>query len=381
MDSLHGKMKELKQIKKYISASELRWLMRFIDLEEGITKHSRLLEMLDLISEQTPPIRETVIAKKLGISITMVSRYLKWFKEHNVRLSVKYSISAMGLGTVIAYVKDLKVRYPELHWLSSAVATGKGYLLAYRYPFEHGPDFLKESIISKSSGVYFVKEYEERLMPNPKYSYYWEKGFMEPKKAFKIALEKHPSTAITSYRIGWRPRDILDLFILAILEKDALLKYVEISKYLREHHIYYPRKRINTHVKHLLEDKIIIGIIFRGITLTSNILNFFIEFGSNKALKETLSVFLRYFYTLFAQVNKDGEALISLGVPIEYAPFFYEVLTENMGAEVVDYVSFSRVNIVARYTLPYRNYNPFTQKWSKNPANIDKWLKEKGYYT
>lgn len=374
-------MKGIKYLEKYIPASELRWLMRFIAIEEGISQHSRLLEMLDIISDLTPPIRETIIAKNIGISVTMVSRYLRWLKEKNIKSSVRYSLAALGLGSLIIYVKNLKKRYPELHWLSSAVATGKGFLLSYRYPFEYGSEFIRKSVKKYSEKTIWVKEYEEKIFPNPKLKYYWSGIFADPEQAFEIALEEHPTTVTTSYKIGKRPRDILDLFILAILEKDALLKYVEISKYLRDHHISYPRKRINIHVQHLLADGIIAGVSFKGITLTSNLLNFLVEFGSRKAMRNSLSVFLRYLYTSFVQVNKTGEALISLAAPLESASFFCKVLTELMGAEVIDYVVFSRPNIMARYTLPYRNYDPFIQNWSRNPADIDRWLKEKGYYT
>ena len=366
---------------KVLPGEVFYWWNQYVDLVSGIGRLSHLLEMLDAMASMPPPIRLKKVAEAVGIDLKTAWRYMRWLKNR-ITIRAKYSHSALGLGIATYLVKSRRTDYPRFHWLASITETGEGTLLSYRFPRTEGHEFITESVFRWADKVIWYSVYEEKLNPSPKLAVYWrniKEGFANPADALRVAVESHPPATPVAWIVRDKPRDLFDLFILAILEKDATLNYTEIAMYLRKKKVYYPKKKVNVHVRHLVDDGVLRGTKHLSVTPSPDILNFVVRFGDWGTMKGVLEAFLKYLYTLSVLANRRrGEAVITVSAPLAYAPLYVRFL-EGAGAEVIRNIHFSVANITVAYTIPFRNFDPFTGRWSKNPAQIDEWLKQKGY--
>lgn len=339
------------------------------DLRKAVKKYAYLLDFLDVVSTSIPPIRTTWMAKKLGTPASLVSRYVRWIRSKNVKLGVKYFPSAIGLGTIVALVKDLARAIPRNHWLVFKTESGMGTMLMYRYPFVKEPSFITDLLKKSAKDSVSVWLYDYEIPPSPSLKVYWiNDGLANPNEALNIALEKHPK--INTYVVkGTKPRDVFDLILLLILEENALLSFSEIVDYLSQFGVRSPKKRINTHLKHLLEDNVIAGIRHLMVSGSSTIMTFHVEFGSNRDLIEAVDFFSRYLYTVNILRN-DYDAMFSIRASIRYAPFIRRMLTEVLRAEHIVFNPYSIENTETKKLLLFRNYNPYEKTWVCEPSEL-----------
>ncbi len=337
------------------------------DLKKAVKKYAYLLDFLDVLSVSIPPIRTTWIAKRLGTPASLVSRYIRWIRSKNVKLGVKYFPSAIGLGSIIALVKDPPRDIPQKHWLVFKTESGMETMLMYRYPYVKDPWFIIDLLRNSSKDPVSVWLYDYEIPPSPNLKAYWiNDGLAKPDEAINIALEKHPKTNTYAVK-GTKPRDVFDLLLLFILEENALLSFSEIVDYLSQFGVRSPKKRVNTHLRHLLEDNVIAGIRHLMVSGSSTIMTFHVEFGSAKDLIEAVNFFSRYLYTVNILRN-DYDAMFSICASIRYAPIIRRMLTEVMRAEHIVFNPYSIENTETKKLLLFRNYNPYEKTWVCEPS-------------
>lgn len=357
---------------------------RFLNFVSKVPNVGRVIDALIL---EHPPVRLQRIALKAGVPVSKVSYYVNRLKKIGVTFRINFSTAAVGLGTLVAKVRDVRPDVgdvPERHWLTSLSDCVGGFIATYRYPLTLGYGFIVESLRRRYGGrVEYVMPFEEAITPSPLVTPYVEGGSMlNPVEAFARALEQEVLME-ASWSVNSGPNDIFDLFILAILEVNALLKYTEIARIMREKlSVTYPRRRVGQHVRHLEKLGVFRGLTPLAIHGDTNIVGLSVRAGSAGGLREAVTHLLKYPYSTVILCRSEwDEALAIFRMDLAYAPALRALMNEALGLETrVRFVT-DVTGIRARYTIPYRNFDPISKRWVRNPARLNEWLREQGYTT
>ncbi len=339
--------------------------------------HPYFPDILDAIIDELPPLRINRIAEKLGITGNMAARYIRWIKEYG-HLTLRYYPSAIGLGAIIALLKHSQLKPPKSHWLYSATETFEGIIISYRYPLVLGHEFITEELRNVTEWIH-VYPYAISIQAKTKY-FLEERRILNSVEALVKAIEDARPIPI-NLPVNKRPRDLLDLFLLAILESNASLNYIQIAEHIKKKlNVKFPYRKIRMHLLHLMKDKALAGFAFRSIVESPYSTMIFFEAESRNQLYELINTFLNYPYAVSLFFNLDTyEALVLVYVAIKNLPQIIRILKEYVGMRFKRLVFFSIESRLAKYTLPFRNYDPFKKAWVQNPVDIDKWLRKRGY--
>ncbi len=364
---------------------------RFMERQAGflsfVSRVPRVGRVIDTLILEHPPVRLQRIAAKVGIPASKVSYYVSRLKRMGITFRVNFSTSAIGLGTLVVKVRDVVPevsKVPEKHWLTSISDCVGGFIATYRYPLTLGYQFIVEGLKRVYDGrIEYAIPFEEAITPLLQITPY-VKGcsMLNPIEAFAKALEQE-ALVETSWSVNRGPNDIFDLFILAVLEVNALLKYTEIARILNEKlNVTYPRRRVRQHVRHLEKLGVFRGLTPLAIHGNTNILGLSLRAGSSRGLREAVTHLLKYPYSAIVLCrDRWDEALAIFRMDLAYAPAVRALVNEVLGAETSVRFVTDVTGIRARYTIPYRNFDPISKKWVRNPARLNEWLREHGYTT
>ena len=339
--------------------------------------HPYFPEVLDAIIDEVPPLRINRVASKVGITGNMAARYLRWIKKYG-HLSLRYYPSAIGLGVIAALLKHSKVSPPKPHWLSSATETFEGIIVSYRYPLKLGHEFITEELRKVTEWIH-VYPYTIYIQAKTKY-FLDGRRVLDSVESLSKAVEDARPTPVNP-PVRSRPRDLFDLFVLAIMESDASLNFIQVAEHVRRKlRVKFPYRRVKTHLHHLVKDKVVAGFAFRSIVESPYCTLIFFEAESRAQLYELINTFLNYPYAIATYYNPDNyEALVLIYAAIKNLPKIIRVLKEYIGMRFERLVFFSIESRLAKYVLPFRNYSPFERDWVEDPVDISKWLRKRGY--
>ncbi len=339
--------------------------------------HPYFPEILDIIRDELPPLRIVKIADKAGITSNMVARYLRWIKKYG-HLVIRYYPSAIGLGAILALLKHSRIEPPKPHWLYSATETFEGILISYRYPLTLGHEFITEEL---SKHVEWIHVYPYMIPIQAKMKYVMDgRRLLDSVESLEKAINEGTPTTL-HLPTNKRPKDLLDLFILAILESDASLNYTEIAEHLKRRlGIKFPFRKVRIHLLHLMKENVLIGFGFRSLLESPYCTLIYFNAESRNQLKDLARIFVNYPYAISLFYNPDTyEALALIYVAIKNLPKIVRVLKEYVGMNIERLVFYSIESRLAKYVLPFRNYDPFARCWVENPVDISMWLRKKGY--
>jgi len=354
--------------------------MKFRSMLKSPTVYPHLPTVLDAIVEEKPPIKEVRIVDKTGLHPTMVARYVKLIRK-NAIMQIRFNLAMVGLGTLIALIDSSAKDIPKKHWLASVTLTWRGALLSYKYPLTLGPEFilsdLRDHLIWSHAFPYKIDAFV-------KISNYVDRDRREvydAPRALKKAFELKPVRNAVRLKKRDKPKDLFDLFLLALLEANPHLNYKEMSRKLKEKlRMRFPYRRVRTHLLHLLKYDVITGFAFRSILESPICTALLLQFDNNKNFTDFLNHIVLYPYltTMFIDDQKLM-VFLPLFIKIKNLATTLQLIRELGDAEIDDMFTFSIENRVATYTLPFRNYDPISKSWAENPADIDRWLREIGY--
>ncbi len=344
-------------------------------------------EFINALMEFSPPIRFKEVAKALGISQSKVTSYVRRFRKAGVRFVPNCATAPLGLGRLMTMIKGNVGRVrdvPHRPWLVSVTDCIDSTLLIYTYPFKEGPEFIIDSLKRKyGNRVQWYVIHDEGARPAPHIDRYLVgKRLMNPIDALKQALE-HPPTLEPCVNAREGPRDIFDLFIYAALQMNVFLRYVDIARIMKERlKVTYPLRKVGLHVAHLRNSGAFWGTSILGITETTTAIGMRIITGSKRMAKELVKVMLRYPYVNQAYWRRDWDYVtVILRLNTAWGTRLRFVLKETFGIEELDHLFTTDIaNVRVRFTIPFRNFDPFKREWVREPAEIDKWLRERGYY-
>ncbi len=360
---------------------------RLENLMRLLRRVPKIAELINALTVEHPPVKLRRVASRLGVSESKVSSYIKRLRRAGITFRVNFSPAAIGLGTMVVSVEggvEGVERLPKHHWLTSVVEDVNGSVIIYRYPFTEGSSFILDEVLNSFKGrVSYALTFDEVLSPAPLITHYLSgEGILDPVSAFRAALS-HEDVLEPRWRVNNGPYDIFDLFILAVLEVNALLKYTEIVRILRDRvRIAYPRRRVGTHVRHLESLGVFRGLTSLAIHGETNIIALRVSGPSRRGLREVVRHMLKYPYTSSILCrNAWDESLIILRVNVAYAPRIRLMLRDYFNAEARLCFATDVSSIRVRYTIPYRNFDPISRRWVRNPSSLNEWLRERGYTT
>ena len=343
-------------------------------------------EFVNALMKFSPPIRFKEVADELGISPSKVTSYVRKFRSAGVRFVPNCATAPLGLGRLMTMTKGNVGRVkdvPHRPWLVSVTDCVDSTLLIYTYPFKEGPEFIVDSLKRKyGDRVWWCVIHDEGARPALFIDRYLVgKRLMNPIDALRQALE-HPTTLEPSLNMQEAPKDILDLFIYATLQINIFLRYVDIAKIMKERlKVVYPLRKVGTHVAHLRKSGAFWGTTILGITDATTVTGVRIVTGSKRVLRDLAKVLLRYPYLNQVYWRRDWDYVTALlRLDTAWGTRFRFALKEMFGIEELDHLFTTDIaNVRARFTIPFRNFDPFKREWVREPAEIDKWLRERGY--
>ena len=339
--------------------------------------HPYFPDILDTIAGELPPLRINRIADKIGITPNMVARYVRWIKEYG-HLTLRYYPSAIGLGAILALLKHSKIKPPKPHWLYSATETFEGIIISYRYPFIFGHEFITDEL---RKYVEWIRVYPYMIMIQAGMKYLLDgRRIMDSVESLAKAVEASRPIPINP-PVSKRPRDLWDLYILAILESNASVNYIDVARYLlKRFKVKFPYRKVRVHIHHLAKYRVLAGFAFRALVESPYATLVFFEAESRNQLYELIDTFLKYPYATYLYFNPETyQALVLIYAAIKNLPKIVRVLKEYIGMRIERLVFFSIESRLAKYVLPFRNYDPFKRDWVMNPVDISEYLKKKGY--
>ncbi len=344
-------------------------------------------EFVNALMMFSPPIRFKEIANALRVSPSRVTSYVRKFRLAGVRFVPNCATAPLGLGRLMVMVKGNVGRVrevPHRPWLVSVTDCVDSTLLIYTYPFREGPSFITDALERKYGGrVRWFIAHDEGARPALLIDRYLVgKRLMNPLDALREALE-HPPTIEPSVNAREAPRDIFDLFIYAILQMNIFLRYVDIARIMKERlRVAYPLRKVGVHVAHLRKSGAFWGTSILGIAGTTTVTAVRVVTGSKRSSRELARVLLRYPYVNQVYWRKDwGYVTVILRVGTAWGARLRFALKETFKVEEFDHLFTTDIaNVRVRFTIPFRNFDPFKREWVKEPAEIDKWLRERGYY-
>ncbi len=354
--------------------------MKFRSMLKSPTVYPHLPTVLDAMVDERPPIKEVRIVDRTGLHPTMVSRYVKLIRR-NAIMQIRFNLAMVGLGTLIVLISSNARHIPKKHWLASITLTWRGALLSYKYPLALGPGFilreLKDKLIWSHAFPYKVDAYI-------KISNYIDRNRREvydALRALKRAFELEPVKDAVMLRKREKPKDLFDLFLLALLEANPHLNYKEMSKKLKDRlRMRFPYRRVRTHLLHLLKYDVIKGFAFRSILESPICTALLLQFDSNENFIDFLNHIVLYPYlTMMFVDDQKLMVFLLLFIKVKNLPTTMQLIKELTNAEICEMFTYSIENRVATYTLPFRNYDPISKTWAENPMDLDRWLREIGY--
>lgn len=343
-------------------------------------------EFVNTLMTLTPPIRYKEIADALGVSRSKVTSYIRRFKVAGVRFVLNCATAPLGLGRLLTSVKGNVGRVkdvPYRPWLVSVTDCVDSTLLIYTYPFKEGPEFIINSLRKKyGNRVSWYVIHDEGARPALFIDRYLiEKRLMNPIDALKQALD-HPPILEPKINVREGPNDIFDLFIYAAIQMNVFLRYVDIARIMKERlKLTYPLRKASTHVAHLRQSGAFWGTTILGMTESTAVTGVKIVTGSKRMSRELVRVLLRYPYTNQVYWRRDWSYVtVILRLNTAWGTRLRFALKETFGIEELDHLFTTDIaNVRVRFTIPFRNFDPFKRGWVREPAEIDKWLRERGY--
>jgi len=344
-------------------------------------------EFVNTLMTLTPPIRYKELANALGVSQSKVTSYVRRFRAAGVRFVPNCATAPLGLGRLLTKIKGNVGRVKDVpcrSWLVSVTDCVDSTLLIYTYPFKDGPEFIVDSLKERyGSRVVWYVIHDEGARPALFIDRYLiEKRLMNPIEAFRRALD-HPPILEPSINARDRPNDIFDLFIYAALQINVFLRYTDIAKIMKERlRIAYPLRKVGIHVAHLRKSEAFWGTSILGITEATVVTGIKVVGGSRRVLRELVRVLLRYPYLGQAYWRRGWDYVtIILRLDTAWGTRLRFALKEAFGVEEINHLFTTDIsNVRARFTIPFRNFDPLRREWVREPAGIEEWLRERGYY-
>jgi len=378
---------ELEAPEQDVEAIKALFRRRHEALVDLVRKLKYGAEFVNTLMKLSPPIRFKEVANALGVSPSKVTAYVRKFRSAGVRFVPNCATAPLGLGRLMIMVKGNVGRVrdvPYRPWLVSVTDCIDSTLLIYTYPFKEGPEFIIDSLKEKyGDRVRWYVTHTEGARSAPHVDRYLVgKRLMDPVDALRRALE-HPPTLEPSINIQRAPKDIFDLFIYATLQMNIFLRYVDIARIMKERlKVAYPLRKVGLHVAHLRKSGAFWGTTILGIAETTTVTGVKIVTGSKRTLRELVRVLLRYPYANQTYWRKSWDYVtVILRLNTAWGTRFRFALKEIFGVEELDHLFTTDIaNVRVRFTIPFRNFDPFKREWVREPAEIDKWLRERGYY-
>jgi len=346
-------------------AGEKEWFVetsveRFAKFIRGIERRPEVLRFMDVLRRTSPPLDVATIASNAGIPEKRGMSYFKWLSGIGAKFKADYSHSALGLSLLLVKYGRYVEKPPRREWVFRHIHTGAGSITLYRYPRILGPDFILEEVRKVSdNAVTYV--FEELFFARPSYEYYWIGEFPSPRLALKM-LHDHPRFYVLDYPVNDRPPSHAALFILSVLEKDALIKDTELARLRwRTKH---PRRKIAKHLQALREASGLRGTVIEVPQPTSTRVILVIRAETHSKAMRVVEEYLKYLYALEVGIGYDT-VFVTLAVRERYAPLIRKYVELRQGSTCVDYVVYDLTNIAEEYALPYWNYDPIERMWSK----------------
>ncbi len=333
---------------------------KFMKFTKGIERRPEVLRFMDVLRRTSPPLDVATIANHAGIPEKRGMSYFKWLSSMGVKFKADYSHSALGLSLLLVKHGRYVDNPPKKEWVFRHVHTGAGSVTIYRYPRVLGPDFIIEEV-RKISGNAVTYTFEELFFARPSYEYYWIGDFPSPRLALKM-LHDHPRFYVLDYPINDRPPSHAALFILSVLERDALIKDTELARLRwRTKH---PRRKIAKHLQALREASVLRGTVLDVPQPTSTRVILVIKAETHSKAMRIVEEYLKYLYSIEVGVGYDT-VFVTLAVRERYAPLIRKYVELRQGSTCIDYIVYDLTNITEEYVLPYWNYDPLERMWSK----------------
>ncbi len=295
-----------------------------------------------------------------GIPERRGSSYFKWLLSVGVRLTADYSHSAIGLSILIARFRRHVEAPPMREWIFKHILTSSGSVTIYRYPRELGDSVIAEAVRRVADAE--VYRFEEIFFPRPSYEYYWIGEFPSPRTALRL-LADHPRFFTLDYPISPKPPSQAALFILSVLERNALIKDTDIARLRwRTRH---PRRKLAKHLQALRASGALRGTMINIPYPTSSRVLLIIRTDTYSKSRRVAEAFAKYLYATEVGIGYDT-VFVNLAMSERYAPLIRRYVEKVLAAECVDSIAYDTSNIVEEYVLPYWNYDPFKRGWRLN---------------
>ena len=352
------------------------------------------LELLELIQFYDPRINLGALAKRLDLSRVAVFNKLKRLRKLGIlRMGADIWPSKLGLGRLaILTRRDVleKGSLPQIFWLNRIVplSDGKNVMIYYYYPLSQGVQYIVQPFLNKLKrhSIKYFKVYDMTYMfgNKVKFTQYFDlsrKRLVFPWREMLEDLEDERTAPIlpgpSDKPMQYKPRDMVDLIVLANIERRPLISLKELAQLYGDTSLIYMFRR--HFVEHLVKDRVFRGLYgYTFLMQYGEIVNvgLFLKFQD----KETMGKFIG------ATLGKPFIASYYVSIYEEDEPMLFAVAIIPY-LEIPNMLSFLRY-LYARgwivgykvryvvpwgykvYTVPYRNYNAFAQMWATEPSEL-----------
>jgi DNA-binding Lrp family transcriptional regulator len=356
-----------------------------------------LIELIEAMKDELPPIKLRNIAKKLNVTEDYVRRRIRKLGDYGLGFRTNFDLRKIGLSTLVVIFEeplvldavtrirglDKNISY-ILRWHGNInLPKPMGIALFYiPYKMEVKEDLilmLKRSDIPRIVGAFEAdiskydnldlkkgatisgvdkrwKSLTEQLNENA----LSEKSFLE-KNNYYIDIQRHV--------------DLIDLIILAKLQNDSLTSMSEIAKLLG-----VSVGKVNRHLRtHIISQNLIEGNSLKRKTQSlgepSNI--FLIIKGKAEQLyllRETMEVLSKQWEFLSALYNSNtGEYLVLLLVKAgdmeKIDRYLHKLFGEILGTEY--FIGIVNKSTIKSYTIPFISYNREERGWDLDQQLMD----------
>ncbi len=357
---------------------------------------AEIILFIEKLQYYDPRISIRELAKELNLSRTAIYTRLKKIKElkqcNILRMELEIRNLMIGLGRILiiadrSFAPTAK-EAPGEHWLESYMRTLDGrYVLARYYYVVEGfrrdildylsiPSRIRPKILSildisiiRGNKIKFTKYYDivrKRLIIP------WD-------ELRQGILSKDVEPFYITEKPRSKPYDLADLVILANLQKDPFLSFRELAR-VYSTHLYMIR---NCFVEHLYKPGILGGFFGYGFLIEPkerliaiNVLRFPDKEARGKFISGTYGKPPIFSYNLpYRRFTQDIILVAITVMPLSEYPRYIRFLDFLYDRGMVKGYELYPIaigrDLVKAHTIPYRNYDPFSQHWILDEKQLD----------
>jgi len=357
-----------------------------------------VVEIIEAVKEERPPVKIRNIAKKLGVTEDYVRRRIKKLEGKGLGFKANFDLRKLGLSTIAVFF-DRPIEFdPETR--IKGIDKNLAYILRWHgniaFPKPMGIALfyvpnnveVKEELvrqIEKSGRLKVVDAIEvdtsvlddldlKRGIINS-----IDKRWKDIYKAITIKEEKRQSPETETKLVNKTKLlhiDLIDLFILAKLQNNALASYSEIAKLLKIS-VSKVRRHCNTH---LIEQDIVEGIVLRKRTIMlsdpTNLM-VIVRGKANKSkmfLEKTIREISKlYEFTSSVYNSLTGDFIVLFLIKADDIEKVEKYIHKIFG-EVLDsdyFIGILNKSSIKSYTIPFISFNREERDWDLDQQLMD----------